>query len=192
MLTCPRPPVGVLSARAARNCFRSPMAPRAFKFRDPDGHPLELLWFPPGQGRATWHQSESATPFLGIDHSALSVASTAQSLAFYRALGFRVNDRSLNRGPNQERLDGLPGARVQVTSLRPACDASAGLELLGYHPPGRPAGMTDPNDMATDWVTLAVSRSPSRSPCAVRDPDGHRLVLVDQRSTGGAMIGLPA
>ena len=25
---------------------------RAFKFREPDGHPLELLWFPPGQGRA--------------------------------------------------------------------------------------------------------------------------------------------
>ena len=24
---------------------------RAFKFRDPDGHPLELLYFPPGQGR---------------------------------------------------------------------------------------------------------------------------------------------
>jgi catechol 2,3-dioxygenase-like lactoylglutathione lyase family enzyme len=25
---------------------------RAFKFRDPDGHPLELLFFPDGQGRA--------------------------------------------------------------------------------------------------------------------------------------------
>ena len=30
-------------------------AVRAFKFRDPDGHPLELIWFPPGQGRAVWH-----------------------------------------------------------------------------------------------------------------------------------------
>src|ERR1700691_5473281 len=61
-------------------------AVRAFKFRDPDGHPLELLWFPPSQGRATWHKDASATPFLGIDHSALSVASTAPSLEFYRAL----------------------------------------------------------------------------------------------------------
>ncbi len=31
-------------------------AVRAFKFRDPDGHPLELIWFPPGQGRAVWHE----------------------------------------------------------------------------------------------------------------------------------------
>ena len=31
-------------------------AVRAFKFRDPDGHPLELIWFPPAQGRAVWHQ----------------------------------------------------------------------------------------------------------------------------------------
>ena len=47
-------------------------AVRAFKFRDPDGHPLELLWFPSGRGRAVWHQGESPAPFLGIDHSALA------------------------------------------------------------------------------------------------------------------------
>ena len=74
---------------------------RAFKFRDPDGHPLELIWFPPGQGRPVWHQGMSATPFLGIDHSALSIASTARGVGFYRALGFRVSDRSL-KGSRQE------------------------------------------------------------------------------------------
>ena len=86
-------------------------AVRAFKFRDPDGHPLELIWFPPGQGRAVWHENDAAEPFLGIDHSALSVASTRRSLRFYRALGLRVSDRSLNRRPAQARLDGLPDAR---------------------------------------------------------------------------------
>ena len=164
-------------------------AVRAFKFRDPDGHPLELIWFPPGQGRAVWHKGASAAPFLGIDHSALSVASTSRSLAFYRALGLRVSERSVNRGPAQERLDGLPGARVRVTGLRPVSAASPGLELLGYRPSGRAAGMVFPNDLVTDWITLAVRPSPGDSSCAMQDPDGHRLVLVDQ---GAGAIGLPA
>ena len=34
-------------------------AVRAFKFRDPDGHPLELIWFPPDQGRSVWHGNAS-------------------------------------------------------------------------------------------------------------------------------------
>ncbi len=164
-------------------------AVRAFKFRDPDGHPLELLWFPSGRGRAVWHTGETRAPFLGIDHSALAVASTPRSLRFYRALGFRVSDRSFNHGPGQARLDGLAGARVRVTGLRRASTAGPGLELLGYHPPGRSARVSCPNDMRTDWVTLAVSRMTGVSPRAVRDPDGHRLVLVDQ---GAGAIGLPA
>jgi catechol 2,3-dioxygenase-like lactoylglutathione lyase family enzyme len=164
-------------------------AVRAFKFRDPDGHPLELIWFPLAQGRAVWHQKVSAALFLGIDHSALSVASTLRSLTFYRALGLRVSERSVNRGPAQERLDGLPRVRVRVTSLRPVSAASPGLELLGYRPSGRAAGTVFPNDTVTDWVTLAVRPSPGDSSCAIQDPDGHRLVLVDQ---GAGAIGLPA
>jgi catechol 2,3-dioxygenase-like lactoylglutathione lyase family enzyme len=162
---------------------------RAFKFRDPDGHPLELIWFPPEQSRSEWHKRASDAPFLGIDHTALSVASTSRSLAFYRALGLRVTERSLNRGPAQERLDGLPSARVRVTGLRPVSAASPGLELLRYRPSGRAAGMVFPNDLMTDWITLAVRPSSGHSGCAIQDPDGHRLVLVDQ---GVGAMGLPA
>jgi catechol 2,3-dioxygenase-like lactoylglutathione lyase family enzyme len=162
---------------------------RAFKFRDPDGHPLELIWFPPGQSRSEWHKRASDAPFLGIDHTALSVASTSRSLAFYRALGLRVTERSLNRGPAQERLDGLPSARVRVTGLRPVSAASPGLELLRYRPSGRAAGMVFPNDLMTDWITLAVRPLSGHSGCAIQDPDGHRLVLVDQ---GVGAMGLPA
>jgi catechol 2,3-dioxygenase-like lactoylglutathione lyase family enzyme len=151
---------------------------RAFKFRDPDGHPLELIWFPAGQGRPVWHSAVADGPFLGIDHSALSVSSTARSLAFYGALGFQVADRSLNHGPAQSRLDGLPDARVHVTGLRPASATGMGLELLAYEPPGRGVGATAANDLLTDWVTLAVSPAPGGSLKALRDPDGHRLVLV--------------
>ena len=33
---------------------------QAFKFHDPDGHPLELIWFPPGQGRPRWQRPPRA------------------------------------------------------------------------------------------------------------------------------------
>ena len=156
---------------------------RAFKFRDPDGHPLELIWFPPGQGRPVWHQPGAAGPFLGIDHTALAIAATGRSVAFYRSLGLMVSTRSLNQGPAQAQLDGLAGARVRVTGLRPGEPGSAGIELLAYLPPGTRAE-TVVNDVVTDWVTLAAG-APG-APRAVQDPDGHRLVLVDQG------IGAPA
>ena len=150
---------------------------RAFKFRDPDGHPLELLWFPPGQGRPLWQQRSAAGLFLGIDHSALAVADTGRSVTFYQTLGFNVGNRSCNHGPAQARLDALPGACVSVTGLRPADPASMGLELLAYQPPGRPADTSLVNDRLTDWVTLAAPGLPG----AMRDPDGHLLLLLAQR-----------
>lgn len=162
---------------------------RAFKFRDPDGHPLELIWFPPGQGRAVWHEQPASRLFLGVDHSALTVRSTRRSVAFYRGLGLRVSERSLNHGPAQSGLDGLSDARVRVTALRPASTSGPGLELLGYLPPGRVAESEAPNDVVTDWITIMVSPPSGEVVRSRRDPDGHRLLLVDQ---GAGAIGLPA
>lgn len=160
----------------------------AFKFRDPDGHPLELIHFPPGQGREIWQQPNGAGPFLGIDHTALSVSDTARSLGFYRALGFHVASRSLNYGEPQSRMDGLPGARARVTGLRPAAAGGMGLELLGYLPPGRPAPPTAVNALVTDWVTLLTPGlrrrgtllADGRRAAVRRDPDGHVMLLVDR------------
>jgi catechol 2,3-dioxygenase-like lactoylglutathione lyase family enzyme len=145
----------------------------AVKFRDPDGHPLELIHFPPGQGRAVWQDGGSG-PFLGIDHSALAIGSGRRSLLFYRRLGFRVVARSFNHGPAQSRLDGLPDAAVHVTGLRIPGAGGPGLELLRYMPPGRPRPNTAANAMLTDWVTLRVPGQPSR---VIADPDGHLLLL---------------
>ena len=153
---------------------------RAFKFRDPDGHPLELIWFPPQRGRAVWHEATADGPFLGIDHSALAVSSTSRSLAFYRKLGFTPDERSWNHGEPQSALDGLLDARARVIGLRPASPDGAGLELLRYVPPGRPLGVTQPNDLVTDWVTVAVAGLPRPSPAALRDPDGHIMLLENQ------------
>jgi catechol 2,3-dioxygenase-like lactoylglutathione lyase family enzyme len=141
---------------------------RAFKFRDPDGHPLELIWFP-----ADPAQNEL---FTRIDHSAVAVRHAARSAGFYRALGFHVAARSFNHGLAQDGLDGLPDAVARIISLRPPASESAGLELLGYQPPGRLAPASRPEDQVTDWMLVMVDGT--GSPRAVRDPDGHRLVLI--------------
>ena len=52
---------------------------QAFYFRDPDGHPLEILAFPQGKGRPKWHQASDRL-FLGIDHTAIVVSDTEKSL----------------------------------------------------------------------------------------------------------------
>jgi catechol 2,3-dioxygenase-like lactoylglutathione lyase family enzyme len=177
----------------------------AFKFRDPDGHPLELIHFPPGSGVETWHDPAKRSLFLGIDHSAISVSDTSASKAFYtQLLGMTESGRSLNRGPAQARLDGLADPVVDVTALRPAQEATPHLELLGYHLPPRDrvkalSGRT--NDIAstqlvlevddmgslvrrltaagTDFVSPGRLRLPGGQEAAlIRDPDGHRLLLL--------------
>lgn len=178
----------------------------AFKFRDPEGHPLELLEFPPGRTPAIWRRPRGADPCLGIDHSAIAVADTAASVAFYARLGFAVSERSLNQGLEQERLDGVPGAEVEVTALRlEATDSPPHLELLRYLPPsaGRPAP-PDPrsDDVAATRLVLqardaaafggalgppGASALPGgpvelggrrRRAALLRDPDGHGLELL--------------
>jgi catechol 2,3-dioxygenase-like lactoylglutathione lyase family enzyme len=176
---------------------------RAFKFRDPDGHPLELLYFPPGQGRKIW-TGQSEGVFLGIDHSAIGVADTAQSEAFYeKLLGMSVAYQGVNRGATQESLDGTFGAIVRITGLRPPSATGPGVEFLEYRTPatGRSAPVdTQSNDLvhielafAVDdldglVVKLRAAHTPFVSPDAVglggdmraalvRDPDGHAILL---------------
>src|SRR5579864_1320279 len=48
---------------------------RAFYFEDPDGHPLEILEFPPDKGDPKWRHANRKL-FLGIDHTAIAVANT--------------------------------------------------------------------------------------------------------------------
>jgi catechol 2,3-dioxygenase-like lactoylglutathione lyase family enzyme len=181
---------------------------RAFYFRDPDGHPLEVLQFPPDKGAPKWHQDQGRL-FLGIDHTAIVVEDTERSLGFYRdVLGFKVEGESYNYGVEQERLNNVPGARLRITGLRVA--AGPGVEFLQYLAPGD--GQPFPDDeQANDlvhWQTTilvpdaaaaaAVLRRGSfrllssgvvslpdttlgfRRGVRVRDPDGHVIQLVDR------------
>ncbi len=118
---------------------------KALYFRDPDGHPLELIYFPPGKGDPRWHQSQGKSdgPFLGIDHTAIAVADTERSLRFYRdVLGFRVVGESLNYGAEQDHLNHVFGSKVRITSLRSS--AGPGIEFLEYLVP--PDARTSPRD----------------------------------------------
>src|SRR5207249_8966820 len=91
---------------------------RAFYFRDPDGHALEILQFPEGKGDPKWHRPSDKL-FLGIDHTAIVVSSTDESLKFYRdVLGLSIAGSSENYGTEQEHLNNVFGARLRITSLR--------------------------------------------------------------------------
>lgn len=105
---------------------------KAFYFKDPDGHPLEILWFPEGKGDAKWHKPNRAGHlFLGIDHTAIVVASTDESLRFYKGLlGLEVKGESENYGVEQERLNNVYGAHLKITGLRAA--SGPGIEFLQY------------------------------------------------------------
>ena len=155
----------------------------AFKFRDPEGHPLELIAFPDAPADAPPR----------IDHSAISVTDTGASIAFYRALGLAVGSRSLNRGPEQDRLDDLDGVEVEVTALA-FPGGGAHVELLCYRgdyprdaTPAAPADVAATRLMwpAGDFVRVAktfaaqvVSFDQAVQRLLVRDPDGHLLQLV--------------
>jgi catechol 2,3-dioxygenase-like lactoylglutathione lyase family enzyme len=177
----------------------------AFYFRDPEGHNLEILHFPPGKGADRWHARSDAL-FLGIDHTAIVVSDTDASLRYYRdALGLRVAGTSENYGPEQERLNNVFGARLRITALRAA--SGPGIELLEYLAPR--SGRAMPSDTQADdlwywqinlrgsdlaaadravraghyaYLSAGIVDLPGNDDgfahaLTVRDPDGHALRL---------------
>lgn len=147
---------------------------RAVKFRDPEGHPLELLQFPPN-GETRWR----GTGLLGIDHSAISVSDADLSRRFYENSGLSVHGPTINCGPTQTALDGLAGVEVDVVPMLPRQNTPH-LELLAYrNPTGRSSGRLEANDVAATRIVWAADRN-----ALLRDPDGHLHLLVVGRSGG--------
>jgi catechol 2,3-dioxygenase-like lactoylglutathione lyase family enzyme len=185
----------------------------AFYFKDPDGRPLELLEFPEGKGDPKWRKlAASGRLFLGIDHTAIAVSDTEESLEFYRdRMGLQVVGHSENYGPEQERLNGVFGARLRITALR--ADEGPGVELLEYLAPGdgRPMPADERANDLIHWQTILASSDarelasellaakasfvspgvvtvdepgyPFPEGFLVRDPDGH-VMQVMQGVTG--------
>lgn len=181
---------------------------KAFYFKDPDEHPVEILWFPEGKGDPKWHRPSDRL-FLGIDHTAIAVSDTEASLNFYRdLLGLRVAGESENYGTEQEQLNNVFGAHLRITALR--ASAGPGIELLEYLSPrdGRafPADehtndvihrqtilLTQDADATAAGLRAARARFVSSGVVAnhtqglefskaflVRDPDGHTVEIAAQ------------
>ncbi len=174
----------------------------ALKFRDTEGHPLELISFPPGIGSSIW-QGGNGKGIIGYDHTAISVTDVDRSIAFYAdLLGLRVAGRSFNRGIEQDRLDGLVGCEVDVVALKPAAVETPHLELLHYQ---APAGRALTSEVRADDAAstrqvhkvddldalvkqleakarfvspgIVTLKSGERA-AAIRDPDEHMIVLM--------------
>jgi catechol 2,3-dioxygenase-like lactoylglutathione lyase family enzyme len=179
---------------------------KAFYFKDPDEHPVEILEFPEDKGAAKWHKPDGRL-FLGIDHTAIAVSNTESSLNFYRdVLGMHIAGESENYGTEQEHLNNVFGARLRITALRAA--AGPGIEFLEYLTPrdGRPIPADErANDIvhretilialdveaaaqnfsanktrfvSSGLVVNPIQRSGTRKAFIVRDPDGHAIEIA--------------
>ncbi|HCA57524.1 MAG TPA: glyoxalase [Blastocatellia bacterium] len=180
---------------------------RAFYFKDPDGHVLEVLEFPPEKGKEKWHRlAKGGRLFLGIDHTAIAVSDTDRSLGFYgEKLGLRVAGESMNYGPEQERLNNVFGARLRITGLATPEEGIA-VEFLEYLAPrtGRPYPRGSASNDIWHWQTSFAADDISllekmkweyvssgaaymkdsvlgfKRAAVVRDPDGHAVRLTEQ------------
>jgi len=180
---------------------------QAFYFRDPDGHFLEILQFPAGKGDPKWQRTDRL--FLGIDHTAIVVKDTEESLKFYRdTLGFKVVGESENYDTEQEHLNNIFGARLRITALRGS--SGPGIEFLEYLSPrdGRPMPVDEKANDIAHWQTRVLTRDAAAAAQAtrnrkfafvssgvvslpdknlgiskgflVRDPDGHVMELIEK------------
>ncbi len=146
---------------------------KAFYFKDPDGHALEILQFPEGKGDAKWHRlakQDLGKLFLGIDHTAIVIGDTDASLKFYRdTLGMRVAGESENYGIEQERLNNVFGARLRITALR--AESGPGIEFLEYLAPrdGRPASADKKANDLVHWQTKLATNDAEFAAARLRE-----------------------
>jgi catechol 2,3-dioxygenase-like lactoylglutathione lyase family enzyme len=181
---------------------------KAFYFRDPDQHNLELIYFPAGKGDPRW-QEKTDKLFLGIDHTAIGISNTDASLKFYRdLLGLRKAGESENFGTEQEHLNQVFGAHLQITGMRAA--SGAGIEFLEYLTPrdGRPRSVDVHANDIVHWQTMIATdnldvlarklrdahvrfvssgvivmpkdKAGFSKGALVSDPDGHDVLLIEK------------
>lgn len=180
---------------------------KAFYFRDPDEHNLEIIYFPSGKGNPKWQKNKTQT-FLGIDHSAIGISDTPRQQAFYESLGLKLAGKSENYGPEQEHLNQVFGARLEISGLM--AQQGIGIEFLEYiAPPGGRKYLE--NSKATDlwhWhssievtdlnaifqqlknqdveiiskeiVDLKNSKLNAARGLMIRDLDGHAILLFEK------------
>jgi catechol 2,3-dioxygenase-like lactoylglutathione lyase family enzyme len=181
---------------------------KAFYFRDPDQHNLEIIYFPQRKGDPRWQQKTDKV-FLGIDHTAIGISNTEASLKFYRdLLGMRKAGESENFGTEQEHLNQVFGAHLHITGMR--ASSGPGIEFLEYLTPrdGRPPPvdlhandivhwqtMISTNDVdllakklrdahirfiSPGLIVMPKDKAGFSKGVLVADPDGHRVLLIQE------------
>lgn len=182
---------------------------KAFYFRDPDGHNLELIYFPKNKGNPKWHKKNNSL-FLGIDHTAIGVSNTPESKLFYENLGLKLAGKSENYGKEQEHLNQVFGARLEISGF--VAHKGIGIEFLDYIAPpgGRPfPENSKPNDLwhwhtsvsvknlediysklkktdtkiiSKEIVYHSKNTLKGTKSLLVRDPDGHAILLNESKN----------
>ncbi len=180
----------------------------AFYFRDPDGHNLEIIAFPPDKGNPRW-QEPTDQLFLGIDHTAIAISDTPASRYFYEdCLGLKLVGESLNFGTEQEHLNNVFGAKLQISGL--TAPEGPGIEFLDYITPSD--SLPIPSDskaddlwhwqttlevadlektvqrlreLGTQFISPGIVTFPTQTlgfdkGVLVKDPDGHVLRLIER------------
>ena len=102
---------------------------------------------------------ETPDPHVQIVDSAIAVSDTERSLKFYRdLLGLRVAGESENYETEQEHLNNVFGARLQITGLRAA--SGPGIEFLEYLTlrDGRPTPVDIRANDIMHWQTALITR----------------------------------
>ena len=183
---------------------------RAFYFRDPDGHPLEVLQFPPDKGDPKWHAPTDRL-FLGIDHTAIVVGDTEREPGVLsrraRLPGRRREHELRDRAGAPEQRGGRPAAHH-----RPSRGRGPGHRVPRVSRARRTAAPIPRTSARTTWCTgrrpcwcPTLTPRPRRSGEAssasslptpvelpdtalgftrgvlVRDPDGHAVQLVEHQ-----------
>jgi catechol 2,3-dioxygenase-like lactoylglutathione lyase family enzyme len=177
----------------------------AFKFRDHDGHPLELIAFPEARGPSEWHNADNTGSYLGIDHTAIGTSDSGISTRFFGSVfGFSVGPSTENRGPEQAELDDVDNVQVSVTQLAKDLPAPR-MELLHYHVGTRRPIPHDTasNDIAATHSVVQVASLDATADALARcgtplsgddlmtlhgdipaalvsGPDGHRFVVEER------------
>ncbi|MCP9810060.1 VOC family protein [Cyanobium sp. HWJ4-Hawea] len=174
---------------------------KAFKFKTPEHHSIELIQFPPGKGKPEWQSKDKL--FLGIDHTAISVGNVESSRLFYeKIIGMNFLGSGTNYGVEQSSLDGLVNSKVEILSF--GVDDGIGLEFLHYVEPAdgrKNNNITGVNwyfrvvvcnlnevaqkafDNGVQWVSNGIQEidaiSDFRRGLVLRDPDGHIVEVME-------------
>ena len=135
---------------------------KAFYFKDPDGHPLEILEFPAGKGRSEVARAEpAAVPWHRPHRDRRRRYRDEPDTSTGTFWAFASLVRATNYGPEQERLNNVFGARLHITALRaPPVRASSSWSISPRN--GRPAAGIQANDLA-HWETTITTADSSQA-----------------------------